>query len=182
MANRDRQALQEKLGRASACAVADQQHFLHPTGPPRPGRHPFAEALLEDGLLTFRVATPPSTQSQSQRHPLALNRKILQLSPVTSVASGRRRSATIYSRGCRRVCERGPGALARPAKPTSFPSNLESTLRVEGRAFLQPRAEVTFCTIWPVEIRGKGFEHEPKCESEYILLREAADSIVQFGL
>jgi hypothetical protein len=44
-------------------------------------------------LFTFPVATSPSTQSQSQRHPLALNRKILQLPPVTTVASGRLRSA-----------------------------------------------------------------------------------------
>jgi hypothetical protein len=87
-------ALQEKLGCAAACAVAHQeQDFLHPTGPPRPRSHHFAESLTEDGLFTFPVATSPSTQSQSQRHPLALNRKILQLPPVTTVASGRLRSA-----------------------------------------------------------------------------------------
>ena len=62
----------------SACAVAHQEHdFLHSTGAPDPGQHHFAESLSEDGLLTFRVATPPSTQSQLQRHRLALNGTIL---------------------------------------------------------------------------------------------------------
>ena len=32
-------------------------------GPPGPGRHHFAESLPEYGLFTFRIATPPSTQS-----------------------------------------------------------------------------------------------------------------------
>src|SRR5580700_10153064 len=94
VADRHRQPLQEKLSCTSACAVAHQeQHFLHPTGPPCPGRHLFAESLTEDGLFTFPIATSPSTQPQLQRHPLALNRKILQLPPVTTVASGRLRSA-----------------------------------------------------------------------------------------
>jgi hypothetical protein len=53
----------------------------------------FISAALIKGLFTFPVATSPSTQSQSQGHPLALNRKILQLPPVTTVASGRLRSA-----------------------------------------------------------------------------------------
>src|ERR1700732_2212563 len=67
--------------------------YDNPTGPPCPGRHDFAESLTEDGLFTFPIATSTSTQPQSQRHPLALNRKILQLPPVTTVASSRLCSA-----------------------------------------------------------------------------------------
>jgi hypothetical protein len=67
--------------------------YDNPTGPPCPGRHDFAESLTEDGLFTFPIATSTSTQPQLQRHPLALNRKILQLPPVTTVASSRLCSA-----------------------------------------------------------------------------------------